>query len=649
MNVSPDLFRAAFEEGPYPSWLVDPSGAVIAANRATAGAVPPAPPGGNGTNLGSGPDAVRLIVTSGNSEFEQQRLAILEMAARGEPLEDTLATVASVVAALCSGAPCAILLLRDDHVTVAASRRMPPGEREALAQIPLSWLTADPGIGVTLKDYVLRLLVSAAGEVLGALVLSRDPNTPPESNVEARLAALESIAVLAIEHSNLLEELTYRAQHDSLTRVWNRVSFDDRLSQEIFTSRQTGARLGVLYLDLDHFRLINDVVGHQTADVLLRQIAGRFQRHMRPSDFISRAGGDEFLFLVPHLSTPEEAHAVGERLLASLEAPFLIGDHELCVTASIGISVSQSSDVRVKELESRAYTALEHAKRSGRNQVAVFDSSMTGVSPERLALEQRLRQALPNGELLMNYQPQIDLATGIFTGAEALLRWKHPELGLVSPGTFIPIAEENGLICSFGEFALYEALRQAVAWRRQGLGPVRIGVNVSPLQFCRPDFARRTIATVQEFDIDPSQLELEITEGVIMQNVDAALAHMNRLREIGVQFSIDDFGTGHSSLAYLQKLPIQRIKIDRSFVKDIAKASERPALVTNIIRLAHALGVPAIVEGIETLEQAIALTAMGCEEGQGYLFSKPLTASEFLGWAQRLNQVPAGQAESLAR
>ncbi|MGH9667587.1 MAG: putative bifunctional diguanylate cyclase/phosphodiesterase, partial [Bryobacteraceae bacterium] len=294
------------------------------------------------------------------------------------------------------------------------------------------------------------------------------------------------------------------------------------------------------------------------------------------------------------------------------------------------------------DLESRAYTALEYAKRAGRNQVAVFDSSMVGASPERLALEQRLRQALPNGELLMNYQPQIELATGAATGVEALLRWKHPELGFVSPGTFIPIAEENGLICSFGEFALYESLRQAIAWRRQGMRSVRVCVNVSPLQFCRPDFAGRTIAAIQEFEIDPSQLELEITEGVIMQNVDAALVHMNRLREIGVQFAIDDFGTGHSSLAYLQKLPIQRIKIDRSFIKDITKASERPALVVNIIRLAHALGVPAIVEGIETLEQAIALTAMGCEEAQGYLFSKPLLGQELFHWTQHIDREPAG-------
>jgi len=585
------------------------------------------------------------------------------MAARNGPLADTLNAIASVASSLLGGAHCAVLLLRSERITIAAARGLSGSELEALAGLSTAMLAEPPAAGEplesereaactslpdeqlalrsvvreSLKDFTFQPFISGAGELLGAFAICRRAAAPRDSSIDAHLAAIESVATLAIEHSNLLEELTYRAQHDSLTRIWNRLSFEDRLSRALAAARRTESRIGVLYLDLDHFRLINDVVGHQTGDALLRQVAERFQQNTRPSDIIARAGGDEFILLIPCLTRTGEARALGERLLASLETPFLIGDHELFVTASVGIGISRTEDVRVQDLESRAYTALEYAKRAGRNQVAVFDSSMAGASPQRLILEQRLRQALPNGELLMNYQPQIDLGTGRTTGVEALLRWKHPELGFVSPGTFIPIAEENGLICSFGEFALHEALHQHIAWRKEGLPPLRVGVNVSPLQFCRPDFARRCIDTIQEFELDPSQLEFEITEGVIMQNIDNALAHMNRLREIGVQFSVDDFGTGHSSLVYLQKLPVQRIKIDRAFVKDITQASERPPLVANIIRLAHAVGVPAIAEGIETLEQAIALTAMGCEEAQGYLFGKPLLGPDLLQWARRTN------------
>lgn len=638
MTPDPELFRAAFEEHPDACWLLDPLGNPIAANRAAAsGAHCAGQPGLFERELAGG---FRLIVAPGatDADFEQRRLALIEMAAGDGPLEDTLDAIAAMIGGLSAGRRSAVLLLRDDRFKVAAARGLSAPEREALANVSPEVLSG-PGPALAPGGFTLRPLVSAAGEVLGAIGFCPAAECQPDPMQEERLSALGSIAVLAVEHCNLLEELTYRAQHDSLTRVWNRLSFEDRLTRALSSARHSNSRLGVLYLDLDHFRLINDVAGHQVGDVLLRQIAERFQRHTRPSDVIARAGGDEFLFLIPSLETPDEARAVGERLLAGLEPPFTIGDHELFVSASIGISVSNTADTRVKDLESRAYTALEHAKRSGRNQVAVFDASMTGHSSERLALEHRLRQALPNGELLMNYQPQVELGTGALTGVEALIRWRHPELGLVSPGTFIPIAEESGLICSFGEFALYETLRQSLFWREHGLTSLRVCVNVSPLQFCRPDFARRTIATIREFEIDPSQLELEITEGVVMQNVEAALGHMNQLREIGVQFAIDDFGTGHSSLAYLQKLPIQRIKIDQAFVKEITLATDRPPLVANIIRLAHALDVPAIVEGIETLEQAVALTAMGCEEAQGYFFSKPLAPRELPGWARHSGRV----------
>ena len=323
---------------------------------------------------------------------------------------------------------------------------------------------------------------------------------------------------------------------------------------------------------------------------------------------------------------------MAERFLASVRMPFLIEDHELSVTASAGISISSHEDYRPEDLEARAYAALDYAKSLGGNQSALFDCSMVTVSREYLELETKLRGALEGRELLLYYQPQVALETFSLVGVEALLRWQHPDLGLVSPGAFIPIAEQGGLIGEIGEWALEEGLRQLAIWKKWGVGPLRMGVNVSPHQFRRRDFARRILDILDRSGLGAGELLLEITEGAVMQDLDHAVAQINRLRNAGIRFAIDDFGTGYSALSYLQKIPADEIKIDRTFVQEILSAGHRPPLLANILRLASELGISTIAEGIETREQAEALTAMGCQEGQGFLFSRPLPGIEMVSW-----------------
>jgi len=288
--------------------------------------------------------------------------------------------------------------------------------------------------------------------------------------------------------------------------------------------------------------------------------------------------------------------------------------------------------VAAEEIESRAYAAMACAKDRRSNQVAVFEPSMLRNSRERLEIGNRLRQALSNGELERYYQPQVDVATGEFTGVEALLRWKHDAIGFVSPETFIPVAEEAGLIATFGEWAIAQTLRQCAVWKQEGLGPMRVGPNISPAHFAQEDFGRRFRALVAEAEPDSVILELELTENVLIANLDRARAVMDDLGGTGAGFAIDDFGTGHSSLAYLQKLPIQRLKIPQTFIREISTAQDRPALAANIVRLAGDLGVSCTAEGVETQEHAAALSAMNCGEAQGFLYSKPLPGGEFSGW-----------------
>ncbi len=562
--------------------------------------------------------------------LNQARQQILEGIAQNGPLQETLTAVAQL-AQLHPSRGAGVLIPTAQGLQLAASSGFPASIAEAI-----NTKTA-PGLP---EDILTFPLQSAAGEQLGAILLHCPSDTPLSSYQAERLDIAQRLAVIAIEQHHMVDELTHRAQYDSLTNLCNRLTMENRLSQLVMRSRSSPKAIGVLYLGLDRFRLVNDILGHRTGDELLRQVGERLRTVVRDSDIVARSGGDEFVVIIPAMTRPDEVELLAEKLRSRLAQSFEVHGHQLCLTASIGACTGMPGTAP-ETLQRDAYTALHHAKRQGRNRTVMFDPAMGYAPPQRLEMERHLRSAIRNHELELHYQPQIDLSSGTLAGVEALLRWRHPSLGMVSPGTFIPIAEETGLINSIGEWALDEACRQAAQWQQQGLSKVRIGVNVSALQLAQPDFTATVRQVLERNHVPPGLIELEITETMLMSDPERSIKHINQLREMGVRFAIDDFGTGHSSLAYVQNLPVQTLKIDRSFITHIQEATERPPLVENIIRLGHSLNLQVITEGIETAAQHYALLAMGCDEGQGYLYSRPMAASALVTWEQRWVAPPA--------
>ena len=568
----------------------------------------------------------------------QTYVGILEMIVRAEPVENVLTAIVRAMAADPAIGGGAVLLLRNAGFEPIACCGVSSRVLEHLRSASVGDLLDDESLASrgaswrAICGVEIRPLFSGAGEILGALAVPVATSSGPAAASRRYVGTFESLAGFAIERDHLFAELKWRAEHDSLTDLCNRQWFEETLACTAAETRRTGAPFAVLCLNIDRFRLINDVLGYRVGNRLLREIAARLNDQLAPGEEIARAGGNEFLFLHTRITRPEEVRAAGERLLRRFEEPFLVDGHELFVSASVGAAFLRGGDVAAEEIESRAYAAMACAKGRGRNQVAVFEPSMLGKSRERLEIGNRLRQALPNGELELHYQPQVNVATGEFTGVEALLRWKHDAIGFVSPETFIPVAEEAGLIATFGEWAIAQTLRHCAIWKREGLGPVRVAVNISPAHFAQEDFAHRFRALIAQSEPGCAVLELELTESVLIANLDRARAVMDDLATTGAGFAIDDFGTGHSSLAYLQKLPIQRLKIPQTFIREISAAHDRPALAANIIRLARDLGVSCLAEGVETPEQAAALTSMRCGEAQGFLYAKPLPPADFSHW-----------------
>jgi diguanylate cyclase (GGDEF)-like protein len=551
-----------------------------------------------------------------------------------EPLKNTLKALAELAGGLVMDGKAAVLVVKGQVLTIESASGFSERELDWMAAMSVSRLTTQSfKLPCSSVELVIRTVLSGAGEVLGAVVVG-PAAAFVHRGVESPLETLEGLAALAIEQSHLEEELSYRLEHDSLTDLYDRLSIERRMSEALSKQGEGGSRVALIVIGIDRFHRVNAALGQRVGNGLLRQAAERLQQSCGPNTVLGRAGGDEFLVLIPHLASTAEAAMMAERLLVVLRMPYRIGDHELSVTAAAGIGVSSREDYQPENLEARAYAALDHTKSLGGNQSAFYDSSMVTVSPEYLELESRLRGALNGHQLLLHYQPQVALDDYAIVGVEALLRWQHPDLGLVSPCSFIPMAERGGLISEIGEWALEEGIRQTAAWKKRGLGTLRMGVNVSPIQFRRPDFTNRILEIVDRTGFDARELLLEITEGAIMPDLDHARDQMERLREAGIHFAVDDFGTGYSSLSYLQKLPFDKIKIDRSFVREIVAPGERHPVLENILRLASELGISTIAEGIETQQQADALVAMGCQEGQGFLFSRPLPGFEMMSWFQ---------------
>ncbi len=421
------------------------------------------------------------------------------------------------------------------------------------------------------------------------------------------------------------------ANYDLLTSLPNRALFLDRLEQELARARRDDRLVAVMFVDLDRFKQINDSFGHPLGDTLLQQVALRLASYAQVGDTVARMGGDEFSFVLTGAKGVQEAGAVAQKILDSFARdPFSIGDNDVFAAASIGISIYPLDGVDTTTLIKNAEAALYHAKSEGRNNFQYYETQMNALAWQLLALETELRRALEREEFLLYYQPKVDLASGKISGMEALLRWQSPARGLVSPTEFIPLLEETGLILVIGEWVLCEAIKQVRAWQKIGFEDIHIAVNVSALQFRQPDFAEVVLEICRDNDLDPSKgaLELELTESLLMKNMEVTLETLNKLFKMGVQLSIDDFGTGYSSLSYLKRFPISSLKIDQSFVRDIAINQDDAAIVSAIIALGHSLGLKVVAEGVGTVEQLTFLRKMKCDAMQGYLFARPVPAAE---------------------
>jgi diguanylate cyclase (GGDEF)-like protein/PAS domain S-box-containing protein len=423
--------------------------------------------------------------------------------------------------------------------------------------------------------------------------------------------------------------IQYLAYHDSLTALPNRSSFSLILNHGIARARREEKKLAVLFIDLDRFKTINDTLGHDAGDSLLREVGNRLRDSVRQNDTVARLGGDEFVVLLEDVGTPGHVGKVARKILSDIVTPLDILGQEFRVTASIGIGIYPQDGGDEQTLMKNADIAMYHAKQEGKNNYQFHSEKMDTNSLERLALESGLRRALERNEFELHYQAKIDLRTSRMTGMEALLRWRHPDLGMVPPSQFIPIAEETGLIGPIGQWVIRTACLQNKAWQDQGLPPVRVAVNLSPRQFTDDNLPKSIAAILKETGMGAAWLELEITESMIMHDVGKTMQKLNTLGKTGIRIAIDDFGTGHSSLAYLKRFPIDTLKIDRSFIRDLPGDAEDKAITTAIIAMGRSLELTVVAEGVETREQLDFLRAHGCDEFQGYLFNKPQPAEQF--------------------
>lgn len=439
----------------------------------------------------------------------------------------------------------------------------------------------------------------------------------------------------------LFEQLAY---HDSLTGLPNQSLYHERLELALVQARKAGQVVAVMLLDLDRFKLVNETLGHLAGDQLIRLVGERLSAGMRPGDTVARRGGGEFMLLLPGLEHFREASQRAQAILDSLKAPFRFNSREVFLTASLGVSLFPEDGSDGRGLLQNADSALYDAKEAGRNVFKFFKVKYRAAPFERLALENSFRHSLELHQFRVFYQPQIDLRTGGIVGMEALVRWQHPEHGLLAPDTFIPLAEETGLIVPLGQWILNTACAQTRSWHRQGFTPLRVAINLSARQFQEPELVESVLKVLKKNELSPEHLELELTESILMKDVDITTMLLRWLSKNGIRIAIDDFGTGYSSLMYLKRFPISTLKIDSSFIRDMLTNEDSAALVTAINSMAQTLKLRVVAEGVETEEQLEFLRGLNCDEIQGFLFSRPVPPEEFtelLRSGRRLPAVPA--------
>jgi diguanylate cyclase (GGDEF)-like protein/PAS domain S-box-containing protein len=449
----------------------------------------------------------------------------------------------------------------------------------------------------------------------------------PLRDAEGQINGYLSIASDLSARKAAERQVEFLAYRDVLTGLPNRLLAQDRFSQAVAHADRLHRKVALLFLDLDNFKTINDSLGHTLGDVLLREFAGRLASCVRDSDTLSRQGGDEFLIMLSDLPNTDAATPVLIKIRESLQTPFMLDGHELTTSASMGVALYPDDGRDFETLLKKADTAMYRAKDAGRNQYRFFNEQMYVEAVEHLRMKNGLQRALAHNEFIVHYQPQIDLRTGRVFGVEALVRWQHPDEGLIAPGRFIPAAEDSGLIVPMGEWVLREACRQAMLWREAGLPPMTMAVNISAVQFRRGDLPQTIAKALEETGFDPRLLELELTESVLINDIEVALANVRQLKQLGVKLSIDDFGTGYSSLSYLKRFAVDKLKIDQSFVRDLVRNPDDAAIVRAIIQMASGLSLRTLAEGVEDEATLAILREFGCEDAQGYYFARPMPAA----------------------
>jgi len=468
-----------------------------------------------------------------------------------------------------------------------------------------------------------HLMARADGSVFWGELAGRsiDPELPEEGSIW--------IFSDITERKRAQERAEFLSYHDALTGLPNQLLLKDRLQQAIAFSNTTGTKLALLIIDLDRFKTINDFLGHNAGDRLLVEVAGRLEKRVRNTDTVSRQGGDEFLLLLSNLAEPDAIVTFLGELMSSMQQPYLVEGQELTTSVSVGIAIYPEDGADFETLLRKADMAMYRAKDSGRNTYRFFNQEMNEDAVEHVTMHAGLWRAVEAEQFVLHYQPQFEMPGGRLIGAEALIRWNHPDLGLVSPGRFIPVAEETGLIVQIGDWVMREACREAVKWREAGQPGVVVAVNLSAVQFKRGDIELSITRALKESGLDPALLELELTESILIRDSDNVLSSVKRLKQMGIKLSIDDFGTGYSSLSYLKRFEVDKLKIDQTFVRDLVTDAEDAAIVRAIIQMAHSLGLKTIAEGVESQQVQDALASYGCDEVQGYWCGRPIPAEAF--------------------
>ena len=599
--------------------------------------------------------SLRDVTARREMQFREQiRAQVLEMIAEGNPLNDILRRLIDAAEQQEPGAMAAGVMISGGQLHHCAPNlptqlgfsierqmyrllsRFSALAAQTTERVIVCDLLNDPAweemrpafVELGLKCCWTTLILSRRRDAAGAFTLyRRDCQRPGSSTVELMKLASELTSV-AVDQRQLSDQLTFQARHDGLTHLPNRAMFTDRLEQTLATSARSGRPGAVLVVDVDRFKHVNDTYGHQAGDQLLCEVAARLGRRLRKSDTLARMGGDEFAMILADLTQASDAELVAASLIEEFAAPTRLQGREIFVSVSLGCAIFPLNGTDTVTLLKNADLAMYSAKETGRNTCRSFTPNMGQGAVERLELETALRHAVPNGQLRLHYQPKVDLARTI-VGVEALVRWEHPTLGMIPPAKFIPLAEDTGLILPIGAWVLREAVRQTREWIEAGIKVVPIAVNVSALQFTQSDFVRSIADVLCDAGVPDGSLEIELTESLLMGNMSDAADKLARLKEMHVPVAIDDFGTGYSSLGYLQRLSIDTLKIDHSFVSTIE--SERNShggrtIITAIISLAKSLGLRVVAEGVETEAQRGFLVGLGCDLMQGFLFGRPVSA-----------------------